>query len=134
MTGAAPGRVRVDVWLDVACVFRTRSEAQRACRAGRIVVNGLTAKPHREIRPGDRLVISRPGGGRQELVVKGLAERHVPKADARHLYDDVTPPPTPEERELQELLRLSRPIGPRAAPDTRTRRMARRLKGHIRGG
>ena len=28
--------VRLDVWLDVACVFRTRSEAQKACRGGKV--------------------------------------------------------------------------------------------------
>ena len=54
--------VRLDIWLDVACLFRTRSEAQKACKAGKVEVNGQPAKPHREIRPGDELVISRPMG------------------------------------------------------------------------
>ena len=31
--------VRLDVWLDVACLFRTRSEAQNACRGGKVTVN-----------------------------------------------------------------------------------------------
>ena len=30
--------VRLDVWLDVSCLFRTRSEAQRACRNGKVDV------------------------------------------------------------------------------------------------
>ena len=30
--------VRLDVWLDVACLFRTRSEAQKACKGGKIRV------------------------------------------------------------------------------------------------
>jgi ribosomal 50S subunit-recycling heat shock protein len=38
------GDVRLDVWLDVACVFRTRSEAQKACKAGKVDVNGQSAK------------------------------------------------------------------------------------------
>ncbi|WP_369015578.1 S4 domain-containing protein, partial [Escherichia coli] len=52
--------VRLDVWLDVACLFKTRSEAQRECKVGRVTVNGVVAKPHRELRVGDELVISRP--------------------------------------------------------------------------
>jgi ribosome-associated heat shock protein Hsp15 len=121
--------VRLDVWLDVACLFRTRSEAQRACQTGRIEVNEQRAKPHRLVRVGDRLRIDRPQGRRQQVVVKGLADRHVTKAEARLLYEDVTPPPTPEEQALVDLLRLARPtrIAP-GTPDTRQRRELRRLK------
>ena len=45
--------LRLDVWLDVACLFKTRSEAQRACKGGKVDVNGQSAKPHREVKPGD---------------------------------------------------------------------------------
>jgi len=59
------GGVRLDVWLDVACLFRTRSEAQKACRAGKVTANGQSAKPNRHLRVGDELVISRPLGRKQ---------------------------------------------------------------------
>ena len=36
--------VRLDIWLDVACLFRTRSEAQKACRAGKVTANGQSVK------------------------------------------------------------------------------------------
>ena len=72
---------RLDVWLDVSCLYKTRSEAQRACQGGKIEVNGQgTAKPHREVRPGDRVTISRPGARRQQVVVRALADQHLPKA------------------------------------------------------
>ena len=100
--------VRLDVWLDVACLFRTRSEAQRECKLGRVTVNGAVAKPHRDVRIGDALVISRPGGRKQFVVVRGLAEQHIAKAEARELYEDRTPPPTPEEIEARRLERLFR--------------------------
>src|SRR5262249_11237956 len=54
--------VRLDVWLDVACVFPTRSRAKAACEGGKVDVNGARAKAHREIHPGDRLAISGSGG------------------------------------------------------------------------
>ena len=123
--------MRLDVWLDVACLFRTRSEAQKACKGGKVDVNGQPAKPHREVRPGDEIVISRPMGKKQRVAVYGLADKHIPKADARALYEDLTPPPTPEEIELRRMTRLMRPfVRPASAgsPDKRERRQIRRIK------
>ena len=124
--------VRLDVWLDVSCLFRTRSEAQRACKGGKVGVNGQSAKPHREIRAGDEVVITRPLGRRQRVVVKTISDRHVAKALAREMYDDLTPAPTADEIEARRLARLMRALsGPRSvsAPDKRERRALRRLKG-----
>ncbi len=123
--------VRLDVWLDVACLFRTRSEAKRACEGGKVEVNGGRAKPHRDVRAGDEIVITRPLGRRQRVRVAGVAEKHLPKAEARTLYEDLTPPPTAEEIELRRMARLARPFIRTApgAPDRRERRAIRRLKG-----
>jgi ribosome-associated heat shock protein Hsp15 len=115
--------VRLDVWLDVACLYKTRSEAQRECKVGRISVNGVVAKPHRDLRVGDELVITRPGGRKQTVVVRALAERHIAKAEARELYEDRTPPPTTEEIETRRLERLFRATQkPAGRLDRRTQR------------
>jgi ribosome-associated heat shock protein Hsp15 len=121
---------RLDVWLDVACLFRTRSEAQKACKGGKVSVNGQSAKPHREIRPGDTVDITRPAGRRQQVVVKTTAEQHVAKAVAREMYEDTTPPPSAEEQALRELLRLAGPRRPASqpSPDRREKRRLRRAK------
>jgi ribosome-associated heat shock protein Hsp15 len=123
-----PDSVRLDVWLDVACLFRTRSEAKRACEGGKVEVNGASAKPHREIRPGDELLITRPLGRRQRIRVAAVEDRHIEKAKARELYEDLTPPPTVEEIEMRRIARLARPFAGRT-PDRRERRQLRRLKG-----
>ncbi len=120
---------RLDIWLDVACLFKTRSEAQQACKSGRIAVNGAAAKPHRLVRSGDEIEIGRPFGRKQRIVVRGIADRHVAKADARLLYEDLTPPPTPEEIEMRRAERMYRAaITPPRAPDKRDRRALRRMK------
>lgn len=123
--------LRLDVWLDVACLYKTRSEAQKACKGGKVDVNGQTAKPHREIRAGDEIEMSRPLGRRQRVVVRGLAEQHIPRAEARKLYEDVTPQPSPEEAEMLRLARLARPhvrAAQAGSPDKRERRELRRMK------
>jgi ribosome-associated heat shock protein Hsp15 len=122
--------VRLDIWLDIACLFKTRSEAQKACKAGKVDVNGQGARPNRLIRPGDEILIGRPFGRKQRIAVKGVAERHVAKSDARLLYEDLTPTPTPEEIEMRRMERIFRAqMTPPKAPDKRARRALRRLHG-----
>lgn len=121
--------VRLDTWLDVACLFKTRSEAQKACKLGKIRVNGATAKAHRDVKVGDELEINRPMGRKQLITVLGLAETHVAKAEARLLYDDRTPKPTAEEIEVRRLERIYRAAAtPPTRPDRDMRRTLRRLK------
>jgi ribosome-associated heat shock protein Hsp15 len=121
--------VRIDVWLDVACLFKTRSEAQRACKGGKVDVNGQTAKPHRTIHPGDELLITRAFGRKQRVRVRGVAARHLTKANARLLYEDLTPAPSADEIEIRRLERAYRAsLAPPRAPDKRQRRYLRRLK------
>jgi ribosome-associated heat shock protein Hsp15 len=122
--------VRLDIWLDIACLYKTRSEAQRACNGGKVEVNGQRSKPHRQLNVGDRIQLSRPHGRKQTLIVAGLAERHMPKADAKALYNDTTPPLSDEEQALRKLERLYRAGLQRShAPDKRERRELRKLKG-----
>ena len=121
--------MRLDAWLDVACLFKTRSEAKRACDSGHVEVNGDRAKPHRVVREGDRLRINRGFGRHQDVVVRVLIDQHVKKAEARVLYDDVTPAPTPEEVERRRIDRAYRAAAQAAGtPDRRRRRELRRAK------
>ena len=124
--------VRLDVWLDVACLFKTRSEAKRACEGGKVDVNGEHAKPHRIVREGDRIRISRPFGRHQDIIVRIVLEQHVKKAEARVLYDDVTPKPTAEEIEIRRMERVYRAASQAAGtPDRRRRREIRKSRGKV---
>lgn len=121
--------MRLDVWLDVACVFKTRSEAQKACKLGKVSVGGQLAKAHREVRIGDQLIIQRPMGRKQLLTVLGVADRSISRAEARLLYEDTSPKPTPEQIELRKLERIYRAAAtPPTRPDRDQRRTLRRLK------
>ena len=122
--------IRLDIWLDVACLYRTRSEAQKACQSGKVEVNGQSCKPHRQLRVGDELRLSRPFGRKQTVTVLGLADHHMPKAEAKLLYRDTTPPLSDEEKEMRRIERVYRASMQRShAPDKRERRAIRKLKG-----
>lgn len=123
------GGVRLDIWLDVACLFRTRSEAQKACRGGKVAVNGQPAKPNRHLRVNDEIEIGRPLGRKQRVKVRGLVDRHIAKAEARLLYEDLTPPPSAEEVEARRIERMFRAARPLRSPDKRQRRELRKMKG-----
>ena len=121
--------VRLDQWLDFACVLKTRSEATKACRLNKVLVNGQAAKPHREVRIGDEMEIHRPLGRKQLITVLALADSHVSKAEARLLYEDRTPKPSAEELEIRRLERIYRAAAtPPTRPDRDQRRTLRRLK------
>lgn len=83
--------VRLDKWLSVARVFKSRSQATRACTLGRVRVNEATAKPHRTLVLDDRVEVDLRDWTRI-LVVKELRDRPLPKAEAARLYEDLSPP------------------------------------------
>ena len=93
---------RLDKWLHVACVFKTRSQATRAVDLNRVRVNGEPVKPHRNLVPGDRIEVVQ-GDWTRVLVVKELRDKSVSKEEARTLYEDLSPP-RPEADPLKRLL------------------------------
>ena len=60
--------------------------------------------------------------------MRGLAEHSLPKAEARKLYEDVTPPVAPEILKARRLDRLLAPRGDAGRPDNRDRRERIRWK------
>lgn len=77
--------IRMDKWLWAARFFKTRALALRACELGRILSNGVEAKPAREVRVGDRLEV-RNEGGTFTVDVLELSEMRGPAAAAQALY------------------------------------------------
>jgi ribosome-associated heat shock protein Hsp15 len=123
--------VRLDVWLDVACLFPTRSQAASACTGGKVDLNGHAASAHKKVRVGDTLSITFPRGKRT-FRVAGLLERHVRKADAKALFEETTPPPSPEVLEARRLERLLAPR-PNERGGSRPTKKERRERDRARG-
>ena len=63
---------RLDKWLWTVRIFKSRSLASDACRAGSVAVNELPAKPARDVRPGETVTV------RQGLVLRTLRVVGVP--------------------------------------------------------
>jgi ribosome-associated heat shock protein Hsp15 len=113
--------VRLDKWLQVARVFKTRSQATRACSLGRVQVNGQTTKPHRHVAIGDRVEINR-GDWPRILEVTVLRDKPVKKAEAPALYQDLTPPRPPADPVNELMTRPGRRERGSGRPTKRDRR------------
>ena len=92
-------------------------------------MNDGPGKPNRALREGDRVRITRGQGRHQDVIVRIVIDQHVKKSEARALYDDVTPKPTPAEIEIRRMERVYRAAARAAGtPDRRNRRELRRMK------
>ena len=112
--------MRVDKWLWTARVFKTRALAAEAVKGGRVHVNGVAAKPSREVGPGDELQVT-IGPTRRTLIVRGAAERRVSAPEAAKLYEETADSLAARER-AREARQLGGPVGLGARPTKRDRR------------
>lgn len=99
-------RLRIDKWLWAARFYKTRSLAVDEIDKGRVEVNGVVAKPAREVKPGDTVVLRREGVSRT-IMVKGLSEVRGPAPVAQQLYEETAESIAERER-LAEQRRYAR--------------------------
>ena len=79
--------MRIDKWLWVARFFKTRSLATDDINKGRVQVNGQVAKPSRDVKAQDTLVI-RQGDITRTVLVLGLSPMRGPAPVAQALYQE----------------------------------------------
>lgn len=83
-------KLRIDKYLWAIRIFKTRSLATEACKAGKVKLNGQNLKPSYEVRLGDTYQVQK-GIERKVVKVTGLlAKRGDAKTAALH-YEDLTP-------------------------------------------
>lgn len=87
---------RVDSWLWAVRVFKSRSQATAAVKAGHVRVNGERAKPATNVKVGDRVVV-RGGLVEKVLVVERILVKRVSAPLAAEAVTDQSPPPPPRE-------------------------------------
>lgn len=103
---ASENHVRLDKWLWATRVYKTRSDANEACRASAIRVNGSIAKPSAKIRIGDAIT-ARTKALTRTLHVVGLTEKRVGAPLLPNYFEDQTPESEYEAaRERRENARL----------------------------
>lgn len=87
---------RVDAWLWAVRVYKTRSAATAACRAGHVRVGGEHAKAAQTVRIGDEVRV-RVSGFERTFLVRALLVKRVAATVAAESYLEISPPPPPRD-------------------------------------
>jgi ribosome-associated heat shock protein Hsp15 len=122
----SPEAERIDKWLWAVRIFRTRSLATDACRAGSVTINGQPVKPSREVR-GGVIVVARQGLIRRTLKVLGVPASRVGAKGVAAYCEDQTPAEEfaqARRQRVQQLLARAKGSG---RPTKRDRRRLDRL-------
>ena len=77
--------MRLDKYLKVSRIIKRRTVANEACGAGRVDINGKTAKPSSEVKEGDTLSVLL--GGKRVLLRVVSVQETAAKADASSMYE-----------------------------------------------
>ncbi|MEJ5166327.1 MAG: RNA-binding S4 domain-containing protein [Thermoanaerobaculia bacterium] len=123
--------IRLDLYLDFSCLFKTRSQAKKAIELGRVKVNGQEVNPSHKVKVGDEISIKYEYG---EKVVKILEviDRNIPKQEAKKTYEILIPYPTPELMEKFKMDRILKEMWtPDKKPDKKDRKRLRKIKGNF---
>lgn len=88
--------VRIDAWLWAVRIFKTRSQAAEAVRAGHVKIGGKTVKPAVQVVPGDTVRVWK-NHHEYILEVTATVSKRVGAPVARTCYIDHSPPPPPRE-------------------------------------
>ncbi|MDZ7263885.1 MAG: RNA-binding S4 domain-containing protein [candidate division KSB1 bacterium] len=95
--------MRLDKWLKIARIIKTRSQATLACDQGRIKVNDQVAKPAKLVKIGDTIAVKTKWRTRT-FDILGIVQKNVRAEEARLLYREHEL--TPEEKEAEDIRSL----------------------------
>ena len=121
--------IRLDKWLKIARIFKTRSQAGHACDENHVKVNGEVAKAAKLIKPGDKLTVK--GKNRyREIEVADISFKSISAKEARELYREEKQEKLPEES--LELIRLMKQsvIKYPGRPTKKERRNLMKIRGY----
>ena len=94
---AEKNTTRIDKWLWVVRIYKTRSIATKACAGGKVKIEGNTVKASRMVRKGDIIQV-RKRVIKYEYKVLKIAEKRMGAKLVPDFLEDITP-----EEELDKL-------------------------------
>ena len=121
------GSTRIDKWLWAVRIFKTRTQASDACKAGKVKISDQSVKPSREIRIDDEISVQM-GIYIKTVKVLGLIHNRVSAQIVPRFLEDLTPESEYEKLKVQHEIKTEfRPRG-LGRPTKRQRRLIDRLK------
>ncbi|NUO20094.1 hypothetical protein HUU59_11650 [bacterium] len=125
-------KLRVDIWLHRARIFKSRTQATEACKEGKIMIGEKFADAHDTVDAGAVIKIRMKGLYRTFRILEA-ADINLSKKDAPRMYEEITDEATAEKfRQIQESNKLWRESGKReqgGRPTKKDRRDIEKLRG-----
>lgn len=124
-----PASTRLDKWLWAARFYKHRSAATEAVDGGKVKLNGLSAKPARNVKVGDELEITQADALTLTVIVRAIADKRGPANVAQQLYAETAQSSAAREA-ARELRRFAAAPGAdlHGRPTKRDRRQIQRMK------
>ena len=82
--------MRIDKWLSSVNVVKRRTVAQDMVKSGVVFINGIKAKPSREVRVGDIITIEYLSGPKKIEVLKIPTTKTVPKSAKDEYFKELS--------------------------------------------
>ena len=120
-------KVRIDKWLWAVRVYKTRSLATEACKAGHVKVDGKAAKPARPVVSGETVTATVSRITRTVKALELIDKRVGAKILGRYI-EDLTPAVEYEKLKQSEPMPVFNHSKGRGRPTKRDRRVFDRFK------
>ena len=120
--------LRIDKWLWAVRIFKTRTMAGDACRAGKVKIDGHAVKPSRALKLGDEMTVS-IGPLLRTIKVKALIYNRVSAKLVPDSLEDLTPAEEYERIKFMHELNAEYRDRGTGRPTKKDRRTIDRLKG-----
>ena len=119
--------IRIDKWLWAVRLYKTRSQAADACKGGKVKIDGVNAKPSREVKVGDIIEIHH-NYIRRVVKVKQPAKNRVAAKLVPELMEDLTPATEFEKVEMIKQLNQEKRDRGTGRPTKKDRRTIDKIK------
>jgi ribosome-associated heat shock protein Hsp15 len=120
--------IRIDKWLWLVRLFKTRSQATDACRKGKVLIRNVPVKPSHIIRLNEIVILKHPPAVFSYLI-KGIPVRRLPAKVVPQYSENITP-----QSELDKLIQADTFFIKRDKGTGRPTKKERRMLDKLRGG
>jgi ribosome-associated heat shock protein Hsp15 len=119
---------RIDKYLWLVRIFKTRSLATLACNGGKVKLNGSNTKPSKDLKPGDKIEFKR-SVVQHTIEVVAFPKSRISAKDILLYYTDLTPPTELIKLQDMKFSRVEKRDQGAGRPTKKQRRDIDKLKG-----
>ncbi|MBO6117311.1 MAG: RNA-binding S4 domain-containing protein [Bacteroidales bacterium] len=119
--------MRIDKWLWCVRIYKTRSLAAEACDLGRVMRDGATMKPSKEVNIGDVITINL-NPLKKTVRVKAILKNRVGAKEVINYMEDLTPQAEYDKIEMMRMMYFEKRDSHTGRPTKKDRRNIEKFK------